>query len=113
MIESFKFGEVIINGITYNQDLFIVKGKVTPSWWRKKGHLVDIPDMEDILGADPEILIIGKGTNGRVKISDSLRQHILEKGITLIEEKTPEAINSFNQLFTGGKNVAAGFHITC
>ena len=33
--------------------------------------------------------------------------------IELIEEKTSKAIKTFNRLFKEGKNVCAGFHLSC
>jgi len=113
MIEAFAFGNIVVNGKTYTDDIKIIQGKVVPTWWRKSGHRVDIDDIRDIIEAKPEILVLGKGKPGMMKSTPSLCQFLKEKNIEFIEEKTSKAINTFNRLFKEGKNVCAGFHLTC
>jgi hypothetical protein len=113
MIESFSFGNIVVNGITYTNDIKIIQGKVIPSWWRKKGHQVSIDDIQDIIDAGPDILVLGKGKPGMMKSTPSLCEFLKQKDIDLIEEKTSKAIKTFNRLFKQGKNVCAGFHLTC
>ena len=113
MIENFSFGNIVVNGITYTNDIKIIQGKVIPSWWRKKGHQVNIDDIQDIIAAGPDILVLGKGKPGLMKSTPSLCEFLKEKHIELIEEKTSKAIKTFNRLFKQGKNVCAGFHLTC
>jgi len=113
MIESFSFGNIVVNGITYTNDIKIIQGKVIPSWWRKKGHHVNIDDIQDIIAAGPDILVLGKGKPGLMKSTPSLCEFLKQKHIDLIEEKTSKAIKTFNRLFKQGKNVCAGFHLTC
>ncbi len=113
MIEKYSFGRIVIDGVTYKDDIKIIKGKVIRGWWRKKGHLVTARDIKDILAAKPEILIIGKGSPGFMKTDSLLAETLTDLGIHLIEEKTSKAIKIFNRLHEKGRNVAAGFHLTC
>jgi hypothetical protein len=113
MIENFSFGNIVVNGITYTNDIKIIQGKVIPSWLRKKGHKVSIDDIQDIIDARPDILVLGKGRPGMMKSTPSLCEFLKQKNINLIEEKTSKAIITFNRLFKQGKNVCAGFHLTC
>ena len=113
MIENFSFGNIVVNGITYTNDIKIIQGKVIPSWWRKKGHKVSIDDIQDIIDARPDILVLGKGKPGMMKSTPSLCEFLKQKHIDLIEEKTSKAVITFNRLFKQGKNVCAGFHLTC
>lgn len=113
MITEFSFGRIVVNGKTYTNDIKIIDGKVISDWWRKKGHRVDIEDISDILEAKPDILVIGRGTPGLLKSTASLREYLASSHIELIEKKTPKAIAAFNQLFQGGRKVAAGFHVSC
>lgn len=113
MIEAFSFGNIVVKGKTYTDDIKIIQGKVVPTWWRKSGHRVDIDDIRDIIEAKPEILVLGRGKPGMMKSTPSLCEYLKEKNIELIEEKTSKAINTFNRLFKEGKNVCAGFHLTC
>ena len=113
MIESFSFGNIVVNGITYTNDIKIIQGKVIPTWWRKKGHQVNIDDIQDIIDAGPDILVLGKGKPGMMKSTPSLCEFLKQNHIDLIEEKTSKAVTTFNRLFKQGKNVCAGFHLTC
>lgn len=113
MIEQYSFGMMVIFGRTYSSDLKIINGQVVSEWWRKSGHVVDIDDLADILGANPKYLIIGTGIGGHLKISEKVKMELKRLGIDLIEEPTSSAVNTFNLMFKDGKNIAAGFHLTC
>jgi len=113
VIENFSFGNIVVNGITYVNDIKIIQGKVIPTWWRKSGHRVNIDDIQDILDANPKILVLGKGKPGMMKSTRSLCEFLKQNDIDLIEEKTSKAIKTFNRLFKQGENVCAGFHLTC
>ena len=113
MIEQFSFGKIIVNGVSYTSDIKIIQGKVIPEWWRKSGHRVDADDIKNILKSKPDILVIGKGKPGLMKSSRSLREFLKDNEIELIEEKTSKAVQTFNRLLKAGKDVAAGFHVSC
>ena len=113
MIEHFSFGTIIVNGVTYTNDIKIIQGKVIPTWWRKSGHQVNIDDIQDILDVKPSILVLGKGKPGMMESTPSLYEFLKQNDIELIEEKTSKAIKTFNRLFKQGKNVCAGFHLSC
>jgi len=54
-----------------------------------------------------EIVIVGRSYNYAFYL-------FFEKNnVELIEEKTVEAVKLFNRLFKQGKNVSAGFHLSC
>jgi hypothetical protein len=61
----------------------------------------------------PEILVVGMGDPGNMKVTDKLRKHLASLGIILIEESTSRAAETFNSLFSSGRNVAGAFHLTC
>ncbi|MGD2030754.1 MAG: MTH938/NDUFAF3 family protein [Desulfobacterales bacterium] len=113
MIEQYSFGNIVINGVSYRNDVKIIQGKVVPEWWRKRGHFVDVDDIQDILKSKPDILVLGKGSPGQMKSTEALRKFLKKKSIELIEEKSSKAFKTFNRLFNEGKNVSAGFHLTC
>ena len=113
MIEQYSFGNMVINGVNYRNDLKIIQGKVVPEWWRKRGHFVDVDDIQDILKSKTDILVLGKGSPGHMKSTEALRKFLKKNEIELIEEKTSNASKTFNRLFNKGKNVSAGFHLSC
>ncbi len=113
MIESYSFGKMRIQGKDYTQDLKIIKGEVSPQWWRKTGHKVDTQDVQDILEAKPSVLVLGKGRPGQMQAKPELRELLAQNDIQLVELPTEQAVQEFNRMWSQGENVAAGFHLTC
>ena len=113
MIESFSFGNIVVDGITYQHDIKIIHDHVVPQWWRKSGHRVDVEDVADLLAINPKILILGKGLPGFMSSSKDLQYFLASQGIRLIEQKTSRAIRTYNQILREGHDVAAGFHLGC
>ena len=113
MITDFSFGKIAANGQIFNSDIKIIQDTLVPNWWRKSGHTVEIEDVQDVLDSDSEILVIGQGQPGYMKIADSLRERLADRNIKLIEEPTAQAIDTFNRLFEEGRRVSGGFHVGC
>ncbi len=113
MIEQYSFGNIVVNSVRYTNDMKIVEGKVIPEWWRKRGHSVDVDDVQDILKSGPNIVVLGKGSPGMMKATRALREFLKDRNIELIEEKTTKAVETFNQLLKEGQDIAAGFHLAC
>jgi hypothetical protein len=114
MIEDYSFGKIRIKGQTYSQDVKILtEGRVQGSWWRRTGHQVDVSDVQDILEENPEVLVLGKGSPGQMQSSSRLAAELQKRGIQLIELPSQEAAAKFNELYSQGKRVCAGFHLTC
>jgi len=114
MIEQYTTGShMTVQGTKYYQDLKIIQGDVKDNWWRKEGHRLAAADISDILSAKPDVLVIGTGYAGNMRVPVSLRTSIESRDIKVIVEKTSEATKTFNCLFTRGKNVAGAFHLTC
>jgi hypothetical protein len=111
MIDRFTFGTITVDGQPYNSDIKIIHGSVVPDWWRGSGHSVDVADVSDILQNRPDVVVIGKGDPGYMKVADSLREYAGKNGIELIEENTPKYY--VQPAFKAGKRVAAGFHVGC
>ena len=102
-----------VSGKLYTSDLKIVNGQVFADWWRKKGHSVAVDDVTDILNATPDYLIIGSGKYGLMKVNDELREHLSDCGIQLFVEPSKTAMKIYNKMYAHGKNIAAGFHLSC
>jgi len=113
MIENYSFGQILINGKKYNSDLIIFKDYIYDGWWRKEGHNLCIDDIKEIINKKPDILIIGTGNFGLMKVSKKLRENIKSSGIKqVIVKKTGEACKEYNKLYKD-KNIVAAFHLTC
>lgn len=112
MIESCVFGRMIIEGQTYTSDLIIFPDRINHSWWRKSGHRLCLEDIKEVLKEEPEVIIIGTGFTGLMKVEEDVKRHAQSKGILLIIEKTKNAVQKFNELSSKKMTVGA-FHLTC
>jgi hypothetical protein len=112
MIESYTFGCMVILGKAYSSDLIIFPDRIDPSWWRKSGHNLCLGDLKDVLQEDLEILVVGTGYMGVMKVEEEVTQYAKSKGIELIIEKTKKAVERFNSICSQKKAIGA-FHLTC
>jgi len=112
MIESYNFGQIVIDGKRYTSDVIIFPDRVKGDWWRKEGHQLSIEDIQDILKEKPDILVVGTGYAGLMKISPETRERLQSEGIRLIAENTRKACKTYNQLSESRKVIAA-LHLTC
>lgn len=113
MIESYKFGKIVIDGKTYSSDLIIYEDKIEDNWWRQKGHSLSPDDIQKVIDAQPDLLIVGTGYSGLMKVPRKTKKFIEEKGIQLIAEKTPNAVKTYNGLSKTDEQVIAALHLTC
>jgi hypothetical protein len=114
MIEHYATGSYMrVDGKDYHKDLKIIGGQVIGNWWRKQGHRLHVEDVTDILSAKPELLVIGTGYAGNMRIPESVRFEIENRNISIIAEETARAVAIFNRLASEGKDVAGAFHLTC
>ena len=111
-IKSYSFGKMVVDGQAYKSDLIIYPDKINSSWWRKEGHLVQSKDLSDILAVNAEVLIIGTGYFGLMKVPDELRKELIGRNIELYIEKTSRAVEIFNSINIKKMTIAA-FHLTC
>jgi hypothetical protein len=112
-IEHYSFGNMVIDGQAYRDDVKIVNDLVSPDWWRRSGHLVETGDIPDLIQAKPEVLVLGTGASGMMRVDDSVRQAAERERIELVVKPTREASQAYNDLAAKGRSVAAGFHLTC
>jgi hypothetical protein len=113
-IDSYSFGRIRVDGIDYAEDVILLRGEVRSPWWRSAGGHVFAPtDLEEVVAAAPEIVVLGTGYFGRVKVPDKTLKVFAEAGSEVIVEKTSRAVETFNQLAAEDRDVAAALHLTC
>lgn len=112
MIDSYDFGTIVVNGRKFNSDLIISNKGVNPNWWRKRGHELGKEDIEEVITQRPEILIIGTGYSGVLRVPKNIEHYIRSQGIELIVKRTEEACREYNRLCRE-KDVIAALHLTC
>lgn len=111
-IDSYNFGQIVIDGESYTEDVIVFSDRVKSNWWRKSGHEVCTEDLREVFEEKPETLIIGTGTYSAVKVLPETERHLQAEGIKLIAQRTEEAVRTFNELVKT-KKIAAGLHLTC
>ncbi len=112
-IENYSFGRMIVDGEKYGNDLMVCGDSVKSNWVREEGHLLKPNDLEWVVEREPDLLIVGKGSSGRMKITERTRSRLKEREIYLWSDKTDEAVDYFNSKQGGSELVAAAFHLTC
>lgn len=112
MIESYSFGEIVIDGEKYTNDVIIFPNHVKSSWWRKEGHSLHPEDLEEVVESSPEVLVVGTGAYGRMTVPKEAREHVESNGIELIAEKTERACETYKEI-ADEKEAVAALHLTC
>lgn len=113
VIESYSFGRMVIDGVSFTKDVIIFPdGRILSPWWRKQGHILARDDLAELFAAGPEIIICGTGAMGVMRPSVELQKYIADSAIRFIAQKSGKAVETYNQL-TGNKKVGACFHLTC
>jgi hypothetical protein len=116
-IDKFSFGLIVIGGKSYRHDVLLFPdGSVKErrgGFWKFGSHTIRKDEIEELVKANPEVLIVGTGTNGRAKVDSQAEACAGEEGIRLLVAPSPQAIKSLNQLIDEGKRISAIIHITC
>ena len=112
MINSYGVGRIVIDGTAFTTDVIIFPDRVMDNWWRKDGHVLHVADAELIVEEKPEVLIVGTGKYGILKVLPQTREYIESKGIALIVEQTEKACEIYNRI-SQAKKVVAALHLTC
>jgi len=112
-IDTYSFGKMIIDGKEYTSDLIIYGGKVYENWWRKTSHKLFLDDIITFLPNVIEIVLMGTGKFGLMKVQKDLIDYCEKHAIELIVQKSEEAVETFNESVKDGKRILAAFHLTC
>ena len=114
MIESYRFGQIIVDGQIYIKDVIIFPRRVQSEWWRKEGHLLQMVDIQEALRSmKPRHLVVGKGKFGIMKIAPEVEEYLSMQDISLHAEKTDKAVKIYNRLILSDPSVLGAFHLTC
>ncbi len=113
LVENYRFGKIVINGQKYNKDLIVFPDEIKTNWWRKDGHSLCLEDLTSIYNIKTDVLVVGIGSSGVMKVPSDVIQELNQKEIDVIVLKTPEAVEEYNRLAKEGKHVAGAFHLTC
>jgi len=112
-ISGYRFGKIDIGGRTYTSDVIITPERVIDGWWRQRGHALAVADLDDVMAASPDVLVIGTGYFGRMCVSQEARQYLEAQGIQVHDAQTGEAVHDFNRRQKEPGRVVAALHLTC
>ena len=116
-IDNTKFGSITIAGKLYDHDLIIrSNGRIEK---RKKkmsksiygtSHMISLAEAQYVYEEGAELIIIGAGQNGMVKLSGEADDYFHQQNCAVKILPTSEAIRYWN----GAKGAIVGlFHVTC
>jgi len=116
-IDRTEFGEITIDGKTYEHDVIIrLSGEVVK---RKKklskrlygtSHIVSKDEAKFVFEKGCKRLILGSGQEGNVHLSPEAEAYLAKKDCKVVSRPTPQAIRAFNEAH--GKKIGL-FHVTC
>jgi hypothetical protein len=111
-IQHYSFGSITIDDRTYTSDVIIYPDRVDSPWWRREGHFLQMVDLKDVVKTVPEVVVIGTGHSGVMRVSDEVVRELKSKGIESRIARTTDAVNLFNEISRSKKTVAC-LHLTC
>ncbi len=112
IIDSYQFGLIVVSGKKYASDVIIFPDRVRDNWWRKKGHQLCLEDIVEVIAAHPEVLVVGTGASGLMKVLPDVQQAVESQDIKLIVEATDRACHAYNHI-CHSRRVVAALHLTC
>lgn len=110
--EGLAFGEIVIQGKSYRDDVFLGYGEPQP-WQRIEPHQVVLEDVQELIPSDVCYVVFGTGFTGRMVVSPVVAEHLHKKGIACVEQKTPQALETYEKLLSKGEKAVAFLHLGC
>lgn len=116
-IDSVEFGSIRVDGKEYPHDLHIrADGKIKKrrkSRLRKlygSSHMVDAEELKSLCKGEPDLIIIGTGFQGMVRLTDDAQAFLSANQAEHTILPTPEAVKVFNN---ARRKRALLIHVTC
>jgi hypothetical protein len=114
-IGKFSFGQITIDGITYERDVVIDHGKVRkrnkkPSKKFRDAYAHTPLSMAEEIPWKCRRLVIGTGTYGNLPVMDEVKQEAARRDLELVVLPTAKAIKVLQK---ASRHTNAILHITC
>ena len=110
-IDSYSFGQMVIDGEVHTSDVIVLPNRVIKGWWRREGHKLWPEDLDDAIGDASRSLIVGTGSSGLMVVTGETLELLERRGTLLVVEPTSSAWETYNRL--SGPGVVGVFHLTC
>ena len=113
--QSFTFGLIRIDGVTYEHDVVIDRGEIRE---RKKKASKPFRDafghtplsVEEKIPWKCRRLVIGTGAHGALSVMDEVKREAERRNVELLSLPTPKAIEALKKK---AKDTNAVLHVTC
>ena len=114
-IEKFAFGSIQIDGIQYEHDVVIDRGKISKRGKKASKKLRSTYghtplSLEEDIPWKCRRLVVGTGMSGAMPVVRELQQEAEKRKIELVILPTPEAIDLLHK---SGSETNAVLHVTC
>jgi hypothetical protein len=117
VVRDHRWGEITVAGLGQFRDVKLWPGGGREWDWDETGthHRPGIQpaDVEELLAADPDVVVLTRGRELRLKTCTSTIELLEANHITIVLEETSAAIAEYNELAKGGRRAAALIHTTC
>ncbi len=110
MIESISFGKLLFKGKVSRADTIVFKDQMNTKWWIKSRNCIEMEDLEEVLAASPEVIIVGTGFMNYINISENALNELKDLGIEVIVQKSADAADTFNQKIQNSNTIGL-FHL--
>ena len=112
-IQKYSFGNIDIGGVMYSSDVIIYSDdRIENPWRRSESHYLTSEDIPDVVSNVPEVVIIGTGAVGIMKVDEELLSLLRQKGVEIYVERTKQATKIYNDI-SKNKKTCACLHLTC
>lgn len=112
-IDHYSFGRIGVGGRDYDADVIIFPDRVQERWRRREGHRLALEDLETVLADAPQLLVVGTGYFGRMRVPEGTLESLRAAGIEVRVSKSADAVSEFNRLQKECARIVAALHLTC
>ncbi len=113
LINSIEFGSITVDSKIYSHDVVVSwDGKIKEAKTFVR-HVFGRDEFEELIKKNPEVIVVGTGDPGFLRVSGEIGMLCKQKNIELIEITSKRAIEKFNENIKKGKKVIAFIHVTC
>lgn len=113
LVDRYEFGEILINGAEYNQDVVVTPEGIFSEWWRVEGHRLQLADVRDYLNVRADLVIIGTGYDGMMRVDDEVVEEFRKLGREVYVARSRQAVRKYNEEVSKGRRVVLFIHLTC
>jgi len=111
MIESYQPGKIVVRGKEYSSDVIVYADHVDHTWQRRQRDYLGDYDIQDVIADLPQVLIVGTGAEGALRVSPQLKQAMRDSGVELVVASTEQACRAYNR-YSQHKKTTACLRVT-